>query len=99
MGLFKTAVRAGVAAKVIGNVQRRQSQQWAAQDAAAAASAPAPVVAPAPVAAPFPAAAAAPAVDTDVLIRQLTELGQLRDQGILTPDEFEAQKSRLLAAR
>lgn len=29
---------------------------------------------------------------------ELTKLGQLRDQGILTAAEFEAQKSRLLAS-
>jgi hypothetical protein len=39
-----------------------------------------------------PAAAAAPASLAD----ELTKLATLRDQGILTPDEFDAQKARLL---
>lgn len=42
---------------------------------------------------PPPRPAAAPQPD---LIAQLTQLGQLRDQGVLTEDEFAAQKARLL---
>lgn len=80
MGLLKTAARAAVATRVIGSVHRRQSRQWAQQDAAAAAAAP----------------LAAPVVDSSALIQQLTDLGRLRDQGVLTPAEFEVQKSRLL---
>lgn len=90
MGLFKTAARAAVAARVVGNVQRRQHQRWAAQDAV-------PVAAPAapPVAAP-PAPAPASPVDTGSMIEQLTQLGQLRDAGVLTEAEFEVQKHRIL---
>jgi hypothetical protein len=33
---------------------------------------------------------------TDATIEQLTKLGQLRDQGVLTDEEFEAQKQKLL---
>lgn len=88
MSLLRTAARASVATRVVGNVQRRQRQQWAAQDAAqAAASAPAP----APAAVP-------PAVDTQQLIAQLQQLGQLRDAGVLTEAEFTAQKQRLLGS-
>lgn len=99
MGLFRTAARAAVATKVVGNVHRRQSRAWAAQEdaqAQAAAQAAPPPTAPAS-AAPLAPVAAAPVQDTDAMIRQLTELGKLRDQGILTPEEFEAQKSRVLA--
>jgi hypothetical protein len=46
--------------------------------------------------APPPAAAAQSG--TQVMIDQLTKLGQLRDAGVLTPEEFETQKQRLLAA-
>jgi hypothetical protein len=42
-----------------------------------------------------PAATAAPA-DTSDLLNQLERLGQLRDSGVLTEDEFAAQKARLL---
>ena len=56
-----------------------------------AAAAPAP-----PAAAPAPAPApAAPAMTSD-LITQLKSLAELRDQGILTEDEFAAQKAKLL---
>ena len=34
---------------------------------------------------------------SDAAIEQLEKLGKLRDQGILTPAEFEAQKQKLLA--
>ncbi len=91
MGLLKTAARAAVAARVVGSVQRRQHQRWAAQDAAAAAAAPA--AAP-PVAAPSPAPTAG---DQPSLLDQLAQLGQLRDAGVLSPEEFEVQKQRLLA--
>lgn len=90
MSLLRTAARAAVAAKVVGNVQRRQHQQWAAQDAMAAASAP--VVAPAPVV----GVPAAP--DMQNVIAQLQQLAQLRDAGVLTDVEFESQKQRLLAS-
>ncbi|MFF3025718.1 SHOCT domain-containing protein [Microbacterium sp. NPDC057944] len=108
MSLLRTAARAAVATRVVGNVQRRQHQQWAAQDAAVAAqqaqaaddaaarlaatAAPAPA-APAPAA---PAPAAAP--DMTQVIAQLQQLSQLRDAGVLTDAEFEAQKQRLLGA-
>ena len=35
-------------------------------------------------------------VRSDDLISQLRELGQLREQGVLTEEEFAVQKSRLL---
>jgi hypothetical protein len=44
--------------------------------------------------APPPAAAAAPAGDST--IDQLKELGELKSQGILTEEEFAAQKAKLL---
>jgi hypothetical protein len=53
----------------------------------------APPSAPPPVAAP---AAAAPAGGT--VIEQLKQLGELRDSGVLTPEEFEREKQKILAA-
>lgn len=115
MSLLRTAVRASVATRVVGNVQRKQQKRWAMEDAVAAqqaaaaappqpAPAPPPAPAPAPVAAapvapapPAPAPAAAP-VDMQTVIAQLTQLGQLRDAGVLTEAEFESQKQVLLAA-
>jgi hypothetical protein len=56
----------------------------------------------APPAAPYgvpPAAQAAPApaaMDPNERIRMLKELAQLRDQGVLTPEEFESEKRKIL---
>ena len=43
-----------------------------------------------------PAAPAAPAGPTDETLAQLEKLGQLKAQGILTEEEFSAQKAKLL---
>jgi hypothetical protein len=83
----RTAAVAGTATAVSGRVQRRQANRWGQQEAAQAP----PEAAPIPAAAP-PAAAAGPS-----MIDQLKELGELKDQGILTEDEFAAQKAKLLA--
>ena len=40
--------------------------------------------------------ASPPTAQSDDLISQLRELGQLRQQGVLTEEEFATQKSRLL---
>ena len=40
--------------------------------------------------------ASRPTAQSDDLISQLRELGQLRQQGVLTEEEFATQKSRLL---
>jgi hypothetical protein len=82
----RTAAIAGTASAVSGRVQRRQANKWSQQEAAQAP----PEAAPAPV-------AAAPAPAAPSMIDQLKELGELKDQGILTEDEFAAQKAKLLA--
>ncbi len=94
MSLLRTAARASVATRVIGNTHRRQQQRWAAQDAAAASAATAAPVTPAT----SPAAPSTPAVGGPSVLDQLTQLGQLRDAGVLTEAEFEAQKQRILAS-
>jgi hypothetical protein len=44
-----------------------------------------------------PAAPTAPAAPSgDALIEQIKKLGELRDAGILTPEEFESKKAELL---
>lgn len=100
MRLLRTAVHASVATRVIGSTQRRQHKRWAAEDAAAApAAAPAAAAPAAPVAAPAPTPAAtapAGAPDPGVMIAQLQQLAQLRDAGVLTETEFDAQKQRIL---
>jgi Short C-terminal domain len=103
MGILKTAATVAVASSVHGRIQRRQQQRWAAQDQAAAAPAPPPApAAAAPLApaaaAPAPPAPAAPAppADTGERLAQLTQLGELLKAGILTEDEFQQQKTRIL---
>jgi hypothetical protein len=76
---------------VSGRVQRRQQGRWAQQEAAAYQQAPPPAYA-------APAPAAAPGGTVDVRLDQLRQLAELRDQGVLTPAEFEAQKARILAS-
>ncbi len=82
-GVARTAVIAGTATSVSNRVSRRQADRWAAQEAPPAQAPPAQA----------PAAPAAPAADP---IQQLKELGELRDKGILTEEEFAAQKAKLL---
>jgi len=92
-GVARTAVVAGTATAVSGRVQRRQAEKYADRDAQIYADREAAYqqqVAPAPAAAPAPA----PAVDP---IAQLKDLAQLHDQGVLTDDEFAAQKAKILA--
>jgi Short C-terminal domain len=48
-------------------------------------------------AAPPPAPAAAPAAGGDDIASKLVELKGLMDQGVLTQDEFNAAKAKLLA--
>jgi hypothetical protein len=45
---------------------------------------------------PAPAAAPAAGGITDDTIEQLSKLGQLHEQGVLTDEEFAAQKQKLL---
>ena len=96
MGLIKTGLKAAVAVKVghmvHDRIQSRQHAQWAAGGHPAAM--PAPAGAPAAHAVPAPAAAASPPVNDT--LAQLTQLGELRAAGVLTEEEFQAQKARIL---
>lgn len=88
-GVARTAVVAGTATAVSNRVSRRQGERWAAQQPQEYAQ---PYAAP-PAAAPPPPA---PPADTTDRIAALRELGELRDQGVLTGAEFEAEKARVL---
>lgn len=94
-GVARTAVVAGTATAVSGRVQRRQAERFAGRDAqivaqrdAAYEEQVAPPPAPAPQAAP-------PAADP---IQQLKDLAELKAQGILTEEEFAAQKAKILGS-
>ena len=93
-GIARTAVVAGTATAVSNRVSRRQAGRWADQEQAQAYDQQQAYQQQQPVyAAPAPAA---PADDMDTKLAQLKELGQLREQGVLTDAEFEAQKSAIL---
>ena len=94
-GMARTAVVAGTATAVSNRVSRRQAGRWQTQADAQAYQEQQYQQPPQQVyAAPPPAPAA---TDSDDLIEKLQKLGQLRDQGILTDAEFEAQKAKVLA--
>jgi hypothetical protein len=82
-GMARTAVVAGTATAVSNRVSRRQAERWSQQE-------PQPSYVEQPQAAPAPAAADP--------IDRLKELGELRDSGVLTEEEFQAQKAKVLAS-
>jgi hypothetical protein len=81
--MARTAVVAGTATAVSNRVSRRQADRWSQQDAQAYGDQP-------QYAEPPP-----PPPEADP-IEQLKQLGQLHEQGILTDEEFAAQKAKLL---
>jgi Short C-terminal domain len=93
-GVARTAVVAGTATAVSNRVSRRQGERWATEQDAAAyqeqqyqqqayqqASPPPP---------PAPSGG-------DDMLDQLKQLGELHDAGVLTDEEFAAQKAKILA--
>ena len=91
-GVARTAVIAGTATTVSNRVSRRQGERWQAQEAQQAPQ----QQQQQPVAAPPPAAPAPPAGGQQSTIDQLKELAALKDQGVLTDEEFAAQKAKIL---
>jgi Short C-terminal domain len=91
-GMARTAVVAGTATAVSNRVSRRQANRWAAQDQQAyeaqAYEQQQTYDAPPP----------APADDMDAKLAQLRQLGELQSQGVLTEEEFAAQKRRILGS-
>jgi hypothetical protein len=86
-GMARTAVVAGTATAVSNRVSRRQANRWAAQEAQAYGP---PQQFGPPPPQPQPATGGADPIE------QLKELAALKDQGVLTEDEFAAQKARIL---
>jgi hypothetical protein len=83
-GIARVAIASGTATAVSNRVTRRQSERWAGQGSPAymaqSGGEPPPEQ---EVAAPDP-------------IAQLKEFGELHQQGVLTDEEFAAQKAKLL---
>ena len=82
---------AGTATAVSNRVSRRQGNRWAAQEQQAYEQQ---AYAQQDAAAPPPA----PADDMDTKLAQLRELGELKSQGVLSEEEFAAQKRRILGS-
>ena len=85
--MARTAAVAGTASAVSGRVARHQREKFADQDAEYYQQVTEPGQQPA-------AAPAAPA-EPDYMA-ELEKLAQLRDQGVITADDFEAKKKQLL---
>jgi len=84
-GLVRAAATTAVVAGTAGAVRHRQDQKYARQDQEAYDQATAAQAAAAPVAPAEPDYAA-----------ELEKLAQLKAQGILTDEEFEAKKKQIL---
>ena len=82
-GVARTAVIAGTATTVSNRVSRRQANKWADQDQQQYEQQPPQQAAP------------PPAAEVDPMER-LKELGALHEQGILTDEEFAAEKAKVL---
>ena len=106
-GIARTAVVAGTATAVSNRVSRRQGNRWAEKDQQAQDAADAEAYRqqqddqqqgypPQQAYAPPPQPAAAPAgVDMHT---QLQKLGELKTAGVLTEEEFAAQKAKILGS-
>ena len=90
-GLARVGIAAGTWTAVSNGVSRRQANRWASQDEqryyeqqgrAQAQAAPAP---------------SAPAALPRDAVQQLKDLADLKAKGILTEEEFAAQKAKILA--
>jgi hypothetical protein len=90
-GLIGTAARTAVFAGTMGAVQHHQQKKWAAQDQAEYEQQMAQQQAMAAQQAP---PAAAPAEDDK--FARLEKLAQLKQQGVLTEEEFAAEKAKIL---
>jgi len=86
-GMARTAVVAGTATAVSNRVSRRQADRWAQQDSQYAPPGMVPPQYAQEPAAPPP---------NDPRIDQLTQLAELKGRGVLTEEEFAAEKARIL---
>ena len=82
-GMARVAVVSGTATAVSNRTSRRQSQRWAAQDQQAYEE-------------QAPPPADAPSAGGESRVDQLKALGELKAQGVLNDEEFEAEKARIL---
>jgi hypothetical protein len=83
-GMARTAVVAGTATAVSNRVSRRQANRWAAQEPEYQE--------------PYQQQAPAPAPAGEGRVEKLKDLAALKEQGILTDEEFATEKARILAS-
>jgi hypothetical protein len=95
-GVARTAVVAGTATAVSNRVWRRQAERWQQQGSYPYDQPEPACQEPAPQYAAPPAQSAAPPAPD--VIQQLKDLADLKAQGILTEEEFAAQKARVLGS-
>jgi Short C-terminal domain len=88
-GVARTAVVAGTATAVSNRVSRRQAQRWQSQGTY-------PYDQPQQAYEEPPPQYAPPPEPQQDMVQQLKDLAALKDQGILTEEEFAAQKARIL---
>ncbi len=86
-GMARTAVVAGTATAVSNRVSRRQAERWYGQDPYAPQQGYA-----------EPPPPQAPAGGGGDRVDQLKELASLKQQGVLTEEEFAAEKARILGS-
>jgi len=85
-GIARTAVVAGTATAVSNRVSRRQGNRWAAKEQQQGKEDPG-----------YEPETTEPADDSmSDKLAQLKQLGELKEQGVLTDAEFEAQKQHIL---
>lgn len=91
-GVARTAAIAGTATAVSNRVSRRQADRWQTQAEAEAYQQQQQAAADQPP--PAPAASAPSEGDK---MAQLKQLGDLKAAGVLTEEEFQAEKAKILA--
>jgi hypothetical protein len=97
-GVARVAIASGTATAVSNRVSRRQANRWADQGDSyypQSRTAPPPQQAPPQQMASQPQMAPPP-VAGESTIDQLKDLAALKQQGILTEEEFAAQKAKIL---
>jgi hypothetical protein len=94
-GLARTAAIAGTATAVSNRVSRRQAGRWARHDQQESYQQESYQQEPEP---PAPDGGEGAGGGMDDTLAQLTQLGELKRQGVLTEAEFAQQKSRILGS-
>ena len=94
-GLARTAAIAGTATAVSNRVSRRQAGRWARHDQQESYQQEPYQQEPEP---PAPDGGEGAGGGMDDMLAQLTQLGELKRQGVLTEAEFAQQKSRILGS-